>query len=181
MDLNGTLRQDLQEFLTIQHTRARKYAELHAGFKCLLTARNQGMYSALMARLTADFNSCSAAVLALEEKMKNENNRKDLATLIRTVQDNEREKLRLTLTLQTLRVSYANKAFSWQHQPPDEPDAFHEGHEMNINGHCSCHQHAQEATEEEYHNAVDEAMVLLNNAITAIIEVMDDVTCMLSD
>ena len=66
-----------------------------------------------MAEVTVAFKVCSEAINAAEADLR-ELQQPDLADMLRVVQSNEQEKLRLTLILQALRQSFAHSSFSWQ-------------------------------------------------------------------
>ena len=68
---------------------------------------------AVMAEVTVAFKVCSEAINAAEAGLR-ELQQLDLADMLRVVQHNEQEKLRLTLILQALRQSSARGQFSWQ-------------------------------------------------------------------
>ena len=56
----------------------------------------------------------SQSVLNLEAQLKGDLQRPDLADLIRSIQDNERDKLRYTMTIQALKEAESRQQFSWQ-------------------------------------------------------------------
>lgn len=71
------------------------------------------MCRAMMAEVTVAFTVCSEAINAAEAGLRAVQ-QDDLADMLRVLQINEQEKLRLTLILQALRQSYAHGTFSWQ-------------------------------------------------------------------
>ncbi|GIL54110.1 hypothetical protein Vafri_9652 [Volvox africanus] len=79
-----------------------------------------------MTELTMAFNDCSKKVIILEGMLK-ELGRADLAAILRGVQDSERDKLRLTLTLQALKQAAAFRSFSWQQQQQQQSEGHHDG------------------------------------------------------
>ena len=66
-----------------------------------------------MAEVTVAFKVCAEAINTAEAGLR-ELQQCDLADMLRVVQSNEQEKLRLTLILQALRQSFARSSFSWQ-------------------------------------------------------------------
>ncbi|EFJ46080.1 hypothetical protein VOLCADRAFT_62922, partial [Volvox carteri f. nagariensis] len=105
----------IQEFLQVQTCRAQLYSRFQDGFKTFIRTRHEGPYKALLSELTLAFNDCSKKVIGLESALQ-EMGRADLAATLRTVQESERDKLRLTLTLQALKQAAAFRTFSWQQQ-----------------------------------------------------------------
>lgn len=69
-----------------------------------------------MAEVTVAFQVCSATINAAEAVLRRMEQH-DLADMLRVVQTNEHEKLRLTLVLQALRQSLAQGQFSWTSRP----------------------------------------------------------------
>ena len=67
-----------------------------------------------MTQLTAQFSQCSQQVITLEQELAGTLQCPQAAELLREVQQAEREKLQLTLSLQALRAAHAHKRFSWQ-------------------------------------------------------------------
>ena len=65
-----------------------------------------------MAEVTVAFQVCSETINAAEAGLRKEDQH-DLADMLRIVQTNEHEKLRLTLILQALQQSYSCRSFSW--------------------------------------------------------------------
>jgi hypothetical protein len=63
-----------------------------------------------MGQLTAQFQGCSLRVRAMEAALQN-SGQLEAAALLRVVQENEREKLRLTLSLQALKAAYQQERF----------------------------------------------------------------------
>ncbi|GLC44532.1 hypothetical protein PLESTB_000063400 [Pleodorina starrii] len=112
----------LRAFLEVQTCRAQLYTRFQDGFKGFLRTKHEGHYKALMADLTAAFSECSKRVIALEGALK-DMGRTDLAATLRSVQESERDKLRLTLTLQALKQAAAFRTFSWQQRKPQQGGA----------------------------------------------------------
>ena len=67
---------------------------------------------ALMAEITVAFQVCSETINKAEAGLRKEDQH-DLADMLRVVQTNEHEKLRLILILQALQQSYSCRKFSW--------------------------------------------------------------------
>ena len=65
-----------------------------------------------MAEVTIAFQVCSETINAAEVGLLREE-QQDTADMLRIVQTNEHEKLRLTLILQALQQSYVRSTFSW--------------------------------------------------------------------
>lgn len=69
-----------------------------------------------MAEVTVAFQVCSETINAAEAGLRSLDQH-DLADMLRVIQTNEHEKLRLTLILQALRQSFAHGQFSWTCRP----------------------------------------------------------------
>jgi len=118
----------LRELLQVQELRARAYARLHAGFRELTggtaapspkaaPAAAEPAYASLLSELTSEFSALSARARAVEAALLQNDadaGARDAASLVRRVQEGERDKLRLELALQRLRRPFAARAFSWQ-------------------------------------------------------------------
>lgn len=89
----------LQQFRTVQQLRAQTYSQFSEGFSAFLTDRNGAKFQALLSKLTAEFQNCSATVRLLEGAL-TQASRPDLAAVLRSIQELERRKLQLTLNLQ---------------------------------------------------------------------------------
>lgn len=104
------------------------------------------------------------------------------------VQEGEREKLRLTLALQSLQRAHAFEAFSWQREEDVdvlEPPAArtcgcgsHAGHGAEQAAHEAEH---VEPSEQEFKAAMREAQLLLDAGIRGINESLDEVQCALEE
>lgn len=66
----------------------------------MLKTRHEGAYLRLLQRSTQLFQALSQDAVAVEQKLRSDFNEAQLAGLVRVVQENERKKLRLTLSLQ---------------------------------------------------------------------------------
>ena len=69
-----------------------------------------------MAEVTVAFQVCSDSINAAEAGLRRMEQH-DLADVLRVIQTNEQDKLRLTLILQALQQSYAQGKFSWVSKP----------------------------------------------------------------
>jgi hypothetical protein len=123
----------LRELLKVQERRAQAYNRLHAGFRKLIGASGEGegaasapaakgagagaagepAYASLLTELTSEFAALSSRAREIEARL-TESGKPDQAALVRRVQEGERDKLRLELSLQRLRRPFAAGAFSWQ-------------------------------------------------------------------
>lgn len=110
----------LKQFEEVQGRRAQLYSRFEAGFRRYLETRQEGIYRRLLAELTGQFAEVSKEVIDLEASLRDGRGRGDLADMLRGVQQNEREKLRLTLALQALKAAYEKREFSWQQEQQDD-------------------------------------------------------------
>jgi hypothetical protein len=67
-----------------------------------------------MVQLTGQFQQCSQQVIAIEQALAGPLGQPQAAELLRSLQENEREKLQLTLSLQALKAAHEHQRFSWQ-------------------------------------------------------------------
>ncbi|KAD5960391.1 hypothetical protein R6Q59_013519 [Mikania micrantha] len=112
----------LRQFLQVQQRRAEAYAKLKKGFSEL----GDSAYQQLCSEIAVQFNECSKEVLALEATFLSPDYcRNDLASLLRSVQVQEKQKLHLTATVEVLKkagrpserlVSHENCRFQNQHE-----------------------------------------------------------------
>ena len=105
----------IDEILEVQKQRALAYTIFNNGFKSYLNNGAEGPYRHLMQSLTAEFQSLSQRILAVETTLRDHFNSPDIANLCRTVQTAERRKLELTLTMQAMRSAVEQGRFEWQH------------------------------------------------------------------
>ena len=113
-------------------------------------------------------------------------------------QEHEREKLRLTLALQSLRQAHAFEAFSWQQEDPEDVDILEPrapracgcgsagghaagGHAANGGPHDPSGGVHAEPTEAEYKLAVQEAQLALDQHIQGINERIEEIRDCLID
>ena len=111
----SSLKEQLEEILEVQRQRAEVYSAFSSGFKEYLDTGTEANYRSLMAAMTSEFSSLSKRALAVESALKDELHRADIANIVRTVQNQERRKLELTLGQQALRAAVEQHRFSWQH------------------------------------------------------------------
>ncbi|KAL4434050.1 hypothetical protein ABPG75_000491 [Micractinium tetrahymenae] len=161
----------------VQRERAAAYRRFDNAFRAYLQTKAEGPYRHTMAQLTGQFQELSQQVRAAEEGLQAAG-QGELTALLRTVQENEREKLRLTLALHALKSAHAQQRFSWQHEeaagslPPGMADLL-QGHLCGIG--CLHEAPADEPTQAEYAAAVKETYQLLQGAVTAINEAIEEV------
>ncbi|CAH1435884.1 unnamed protein product [Lactuca virosa] len=96
VDQNGSNHHEivslLRQFLGVQQRRAEAYAKLKKGF----TELGDSAYQQLCNEITLQFNDCSKQVLALESIFLSPSySRNDLASIMRSVQVQEKQKLHL--------------------------------------------------------------------------------------
>mmetsp|Transcript_11748 Transcript_11748/g.21119 ORF Transcript_11748/g.21119 Transcript_11748/m.21119 type:complete len:462 (-) Transcript_11748:342-1727(-) len=103
----------IKELLKTQKDRAVIYSSFNDGFKSFLETRHLPKYLDLIQSSTWAFAQCSLRVNTIELISKN-HQREDIAKLIRTLQEHEREKLRLELIRQTLKRELTFRRFSWR-------------------------------------------------------------------
>lgn len=152
-------------------------------------------YTALCARVAASFADISREVNDAGASLR-EAGRSDLFDAVRTLQQHEKEQLRLEATLQVLRKEHAAGRWSWQRQlqavslagvaPRDVRPSWaancrvHDAQQpslLELAGDeppvgCDCG--VGEPTEEEYQGAVREATQARQGAVTGINEVLDE-------
>lgn len=161
----------LQEFSAAQQIRTQRYKQLEQGFATVLQTHNEQEYKAVMAEITVAFKVCSEAINAAEAGLR-ELQQLDLADMLRVVQHNEQEKLRLTLILQALRQSSARGQFSWQgSSQAATTDALQSPAESSHSCHCCT---APEPSEAEFSAAKAEAVQGLQIAIENINDVLEE-------
>jgi hypothetical protein len=97
----------LQQFLKTQADRAALYNQLEAAYKTFQQSGAEGPYQATFGRLSGPFQIASARVREVEEAFRGDvaagGRWGYMADVLRGVQEWEREKLRLTLTLNSLK------------------------------------------------------------------------------
>ncbi|KAM0056444.1 putative required for excision 1-B domain-containing protein [Helianthus debilis subsp. tardiflorus] len=159
----------LRQFLAVQQRRAEAYAKLKKGF----TELGDSAYQQLCNEITVEFSDCSKEVLALESTFLSPDYcRNDLASLLRSVQVQEKQKLHLTATVQVLKKAGR----------PSERLVSHENCKFRNQHECV---HVHEITEAagteeaeadaEYDNAMKEAIQGVQDAVTTINEHLEEV------
>ncbi|KAI3518230.1 hypothetical protein L1887_06738 [Cichorium endivia] len=175
VDQNGSKHHEivslLRQFLGVQQRRAEAYAKLKKGF----TELGDSAYQQLCNEITLQFNECSKQVIALEAIFVSPSYcRNDLASILRSVQVQEKQKLHLTATIQVLKKAGR----------PSERLVSHENCKFkNHTTHECVHVHEiteAEGTEEaeadaEYDNALKEAIQGVQDAVTTINEHLEEV------
>ncbi|GAB2218901.1 hypothetical protein Droror1_Dr00002134 [Drosera rotundifolia] len=165
----------LRQFLQVQQRRALAYAKLRSGFAEYMASGAEAAYQHLCNDITTEFCDCSKQVLELESQfLKPCSFREDLARLLRSVQEQEKQKLQLTATIQVLKKAGR----------PSERIVTHENcrFEKPMQHECvHLHEITEAAgTEEaeadaEYDNALKEAIKGVQDAVTTINDHIDEV------
>lgn len=173
-DSSKTL-QLLRRFLQIQQRRAQAYANMRRGFADYMVSGGESAYHQLCSEITVEFNECSKQVLEMESLFLNPDyGRDDLAHLLRSVQNQEKQKLHLTATIQLLKKAGR----------PSERLVSHEKCKFkNPEGHECVHVHEiteAAGTEEaeadaEYDNALNEAIRGVQDAVTTINDHLEEI------
>ncbi|GFS44098.1 hypothetical protein Acr_00g0088410 [Actinidia rufa] len=165
----------LRSFLRIQQTRAHAYAKLKQGFTEYMVSRGESAYQKLCSEITVEFSECSKQVLEMESLFLSPDCfRDDLAHLLRAVQEQEKQKLQLTATIQVLKKAGR----------PSERLVSHENCRFKKHMEHEC-VHVNEITEAagteeaeadaEYDNALKEAIRGVQDAVTSINEHLEEV------
>ncbi|XP_054811344.1 uncharacterized protein LOC129312694 [Prosopis cineraria] len=165
----------LHQFLEIQQRRAEAYSKLKRGFSEYMTSGGELAYQQLCSEITIEFNDCSKKVIELESLFRSSDHcRVDLAQLLRAVQDQEKQKLQLTATIQLLKkagrpserlVSHENCTFT----KPQEHECVHVHEITEAAG-------TEEAeADAEYDNALKEAIKGVQDTVTTINEHLEEV------
>nr|ACU14238.1 unknown [Glycine max] len=165
----------LRGFLQIQQRRTEAYSKLKSGFSDYMASGGELAYKQLCSEITIEFNNCSKKVLEMESLFRSPDYcRVDLAQLLRAVQDQEKQKLQLTTTIQVLKkagrpserlVSHENCKFT----KPAEHECVHVQEITEASG-------TEEAeADAEYDNALKEAIRGVQDAVMAINEHLEEV------
>ncbi|KAL1292083.1 hypothetical protein HN51_060533 [Arachis hypogaea] len=165
----------LRSFLGIQQRRAEAYSKLKRGFSDYMASGGELAYQKLCSEITIEFNDCSKKVLEMESLFQSPDyQRLDLAQILRAVQDQEKQKLHLTATIQVLKkagrpserlVSHENCKYT----KPREHECVHVQEITEASG-------TEEAeADAEYDNALKEAIKGVQDAVTAINEHLEEV------
>ena len=124
-----------------------------------------------MQQLTEEMAGLSIEVIAAEGRAA-EAGLPEVVELLRGVQAREREKLRLTLALQSLKAAAAQQRFSWQQGHGREAGAPAAEHVCGLG--CSHAPAPSEPTRAEFDAAVREAYQELQALVTAINGALDE-------
>ncbi|XP_028801044.1 uncharacterized protein LOC114756288 isoform X2 [Neltuma alba] len=165
----------LRKFLEIQQRRAEAYSKLKKGFSEYMISGGELAYQQLCSEITIEFNDCSKEVIELETLFRSSDYcRVDLAQLLRAVQDQEKQKLHMTATIQLLKragrpserlISHENCTFT----KPQEHECVHVHEITEAAG-------TEEAeADAEYDNALKEAIKGVQDAVTTINEHLEEV------
>eukprot|EP00899_Mesostigma_viride_P021043 jgi/Mesvir1/28940/Mv17723-RA.1 len=117
----------LHGLFAVQERRAFVYRTFQEGFQCLLGGGDEASFNALCVRITEDFKKCSDEVNAVEG-LARERGQVMIADMIRKLQTQEKEKLRLTAIHQVLR-----KSLRPSDRPPDVQAML-----QNVPAHAGC-------------------------------------------
>eukprot|EP00798_Chlamydomonas_sp_ICE-L_P016197 gene16198-22360_t len=171
----------LKSFEAVQHQRANHYARLHESFERFLESRQEGIHQQTLQELTVAFNDCSKRILDLMDLLRS-HNRLDLVDLFRGVQEHERDKFKLELSLLALRQAHAFEVFSWQHEDEGIEGAggcSHEHHATCAHAHHGASPQGAlavgEATKAEFDAAVLEATLAIDKTVLDINGILDEV------
>ncbi|EIE24562.1 hypothetical protein COCSUDRAFT_46856 [Coccomyxa subellipsoidea C-169] len=163
----------LGEFKAAQERRVRQYVRFNDAFTEYLRSKDEGPFRQLMVDTTRAFAEVNESVRAAEAQLSGDLARPDLAAHLRQLQEAEGAKLKFTLVHQALKKEASMERFSWQQgqeveqqssslgDPSDEEGA-------HANGHGHCCSRPPEPTEEEFNNALTEATLELQAAVTSI-------------
>ncbi|KAK2439749.1 hypothetical protein QL285_011236 [Trifolium repens] len=165
----------LRAFLDIQQRRAQAYSKLKSGFSDYMTSGGELAYQQLCSGITKEFNDCSKEVLEMESLFQSPDySRIDLAQILRAVQDQEKQKLHLTATIQLLKKAGR----------PSERPVSHDNCKFTKSTEHEC-VHVKEITEAsgteeaeadaEFDNALNEAIRGVQDAVMAINEHLEEV------
>ncbi|KAK9814378.1 hypothetical protein WJX72_004855 [[Myrmecia] bisecta] len=167
----------LQQFRSVQQQRVHYYAKFQEGFQTYAAAaqndREQDQaYSDLVSALTTAFQHCSEEVIGIETKLRDKLHRPDLAGLLRTVQEHEREKLRMTVVQQALKKAQARQQFTWMRSGNEDLSGIgtEEAHA------CAAHAHGvlPEPSRAEFEKAMAEATQDLQAAVNGINDSLEE-------
>eukprot|EP00891_Asterochloris_glomerata_P005182 jgi/Astpho2/5182/fgenesh1_pg.00074_%23_16_t len=163
----AALRQALRQLQERHLARVQAYTRLQQGFQRWLRGGSQGDYREVLVAATVEMKMLMDEVAAVEQQLRSSLGRGDLADLVAGMQAAEKEKLRMTVSLQALRKAGGEGHWSWQQDSKqqstgvDGNDADSQHHASGMGGQgCGGHACAPalpEPTQEEYQNAVAEA------------------------
>ncbi|KAG7549527.1 Required for excision 1-B domain-containing protein [Arabidopsis thaliana x Arabidopsis arenosa] len=165
----------LRSLLEIQQRRAQAYAKLKSGFSEYVESGAEPLYQTLCSEITTEFSECSKLVREMESQFLNPQvGRADLAQLLSDIQNQEKQKLHLTVTIQVLKKAGR----------PSERMLTHENCKFKKPMQHEC-VHLHEITEAagteeaeadaEFDNALKEAIRGVQDAVTSINEYLEDI------
>lgn len=165
----------LRRFLAVQQRRAQAYARLKRGFEDYMVSGVELAYQQLCSEITVEFNDCSKQVRELETQFLDKDLfRDDIARLLRSVQNKEKQKLQLTATIQVLKKAGRPSERLVSH----ENCRFHHqiGHEcVHIHNLTEASGTEEAEADAEYDNALKEAIKGVQEAVTTINEHLEEV------
>jgi len=194
-EVSATVRGLLLRFCKVQQQRVVQYNRLHEGFRSYLQSREESQFIHCLNGSTKAFSEISAAVIAIEATLRRESHADDVADILRRIQEGERDKLRLTLSLQALKKVHAFRGFSWQR----DNEGYEFDHEcgmhsmditgklgsLNLMGTLSVSGLGPggnvEPSEEEYKMAVGEATQHLEKTVNQINDELEEIRYMIVD
>ncbi|CAD7698297.1 unnamed protein product [Ostreobium quekettii] len=191
----ATVRDLLLRFCKVQQQRVTQYNRLHEGFRRYLQSREESQFIQCLSDSTKAFSEISAAVIAIEATLRKESHAHDVADILRRVQEGERDKLRLTLSLQALKRVHAFRGFSWQRDNEGNEvdhecgvhgtDITERMGSLNLMGSVSVSGVGpggnSEPSEQEYKMAVGEATQHLEKAVIRINDELEEIRYMIAD
>lgn len=156
-------KQTISQILSLQSERAKNYHAYQASFKSYLESRDHQAFNQAVELATGKMQSLSAQMRAIGASL-TEEGRSDIASKIKDIQEEERLKLQMTLTVQKLQQSLSWQTFSWQQ--PIDPDEDPLEPRMGCgcsHSHAEGESHSSEPTEIEVTNALKEAVLSLDS------------------
>ncbi|XP_039128214.1 uncharacterized protein LOC120264468 [Dioscorea cayenensis subsp. rotundata] len=166
----------LRRFLGVQQRRAQAYAKLRSAFAEYMTNGGDLAYQQLCGEITVEFNDCSKQVLEMESQLLTPDlARGDLASLLRSVQSKEKEKLQMTAKIQILKKAGrpSERLVSHEHCHYHNKPMSHECLHINEITEASGTEEAE--ADAEYDNALKEAIQRVQDTVTGINEHLEEV------
>lgn len=163
----------LRKFLAVQQCRAEAYAKLKKGFSDL----GDSAYQQLCNEITVQFNDCSKQVLELESIFLSPSYcRNDLASLLRSVQVQEKQKLHLTATIQVLKKAGRPSERLVRHDKCKYSNDDKQQHEcVHVHEITEAAGTEEAEADAEYDNAMKEAIQGVQDAVTTINDHLEEV------